>query len=311
MNSMHIGWRDYIKGRFKKASLFHSIGIEFNTGYLHLSVFKKVNATIVCVKQHAIPIEFWQEDLKTYVLENKLSNTLCNVTLAISKYQLLQVDTPPVEESEINSALKWAIKEQLADDSEMVVDYFDPPAATNSKKLNVVAIAKQEIIDIRNGVLGADLTLNTIEVQELTICNLFTNSEDAIISLQQDPNGQISLSIVKQKMLFFSRRLKGYENLANFSPDELKMGIADNLSLEIQRSMDYFESQLRQAPVKKVYISVNTKYQDVLVNMIKDVIFVPVEVFTPDIPASDDIVIEASSFASLAAAMGNMSSQTT
>ena len=51
--------------------------------------------------------------------------------------------------------------------------------------------------------------------------------------------------------MFFSRRLRGYENLANFSPEELKIGIVDNVSLEIQGSIDYFESQFRQAPIKK------------------------------------------------------------
>ncbi len=59
------------------------------------------------------------------------------------------------------------------------------------------------------------------------------------------------MNIVKRKQLFFSRRLRGYENLANFSPEELKIGIVDNVSLEIQGSIDYFESQFRQAPIKK------------------------------------------------------------
>jgi MSHA biogenesis protein MshI len=49
------------------------------------------------------------------------------------------------------------------------------------------------------------------------------------------------LNIVKRKQLFFFRRLRGYENLANFSPEELKIGIVDNVSLEIQSSIDYFE----------------------------------------------------------------------
>ncbi|MFB1036942.1 MAG: hypothetical protein QMC38_16535 [Sinobacterium sp.] len=97
------------------------------------------------------------------------------------------------------------------------------------------------------------------------------------------------MNIVKRKQLFFSRRLRGYENLANFSPEELKMGIVDNLSLEIQRSMDYFESQLRQAPVKKVYISLNTLHQDPLADLIKQVIFISVEKFIPNVTTTDEM----------------------
>ena len=100
---------------------------------------------------------------------------------------------------------------------------------------------------------------------------------------------------------------RGYENLASFSQEELKMGVVDNLSLEIQRSMDYFESQLRQGPVKKVYISLNTLHQDALVDMIKQVIFVSVETFIPDVTSDGDMPIKASSLASLGAAIDNAS----
>jgi MSHA biogenesis protein MshI len=107
--------------------------------------------------------------------------------------------------------------------------------------------------------------------------------------------------------LFFSRRLRGYENLANFSQEELELGVVDNLSLEIQRSMDYFESQLRQAPVKKVYISLNTIHEDALADMLKQVIFISVEKFTPNITKNNDISVTPTSFASLGAAIDNTS----
>lgn len=34
-------------------------------------------------------------------------------------------------------------------------------------------------------------------------------------------------------------------------------GMADDLSLELQRSMDYFESQLHQAPVSSIELLIN------------------------------------------------------
>ena len=85
----------------------------------------------------------------------------------------------------------------------------------------------------------------------------------------------------------------------------MKIAVVDNLSLEIQRSMDYFESQLRQAPVKKIYVSLNTIHQAALAEMIKQVIFISVEDFTPNVLKSTDISITPSSFASLGAAIDN------
>ena len=305
---MQIGWRKFIKGLFKKPSLFHSVGIEIGVNDFHISTLKKVKGELNWIKQHSAPIDNWQITLKNYVAHNNLTNTQCNIALSISKYQLLQLDRPAVEDAELNQALQWAVKEQLSNDDELVIDYFDTPAAAHSvKKLNVVAVSKQDVIDIRNGVLKAGLALNNIGIAELAICNLLAPSEDAIITLRQEEGGQLILNIVKHQQLFFSRRLRGYENLAIFSPEELKMGIVDNLSLEIQRSMDYFESQLRQAPVKKVYISLNTLHQDPLADLIKQVIFVSVEKFIPEVTTINEMPITPSSYASLGAAMNNAS----
>jgi MSHA biogenesis protein MshI len=302
---MQIGWHEFIKGRFKKASKFHSVGIEIGVNDFHISTLKKVKGKLNWVKQHSAPIENWQTTLKTYVEANKLTNTQCNIALSISKYQFLQLDRPAVEDAELIQALQWKVKDQLFSDDELVIDYFDPPAAAASsiKKLNVVAVSKRDVIDIRDGVLKAGLALNIIGVEELAICNLLTPSDDAVITLKQEEGGQLSLNIVKRNQLFFSRRLRGYEHLANLSQEELKMSVVDNLSLEIQRSMDYFESQLRQAPVKKVYISLDTVHQDPLADMIKKVIFVSVEKFIPDVITEDSMPIIPTSFASLGAAI--------
>tara|TARA_R110002167_G_scaffold116707_4_gene292101 strand:+ start:260 stop:1189 length:930 start_codon:yes stop_codon:yes gene_type:complete len=306
---MKIGWRKFIKGQFSKASKFHSVGIEIGVDDFHVSSLQKIKGKLNWVKQDSFPIENWQKALKTYVENNNLANTQCNVAFSISKYQLLQLDRPAVEDAELIQALQWAVKEQLFGDDELVIDYFDPPTAASStlKNLNVVAVSKRDIIEVRDGVLKAGLALNIIGVEELATCNLVIPSDDAIITLKQEEGGQLILNIVKRNELYFSRRLHGYENLASFSPEELKMGVVDNLSLEIQRSMDYFESQLRQAPVKKIYISLDTAHQDALAEFIKEVIFVQVEKFIPNVTKKPDMPITPSSLASLGAAIDNAS----
>ncbi len=301
---MQIGWREFIKGHFKRASKFHSIGIEIGVNDFHISVIQKVKGQFHWVKQHSLPIDNWQAELKDFVAANNLVNTKCNVALSISKYQLLQLDRPEVADDEINQALQWSVKEQLFSEFELAIDYFDPPvSSSNVKKVNVVAIAEQEICAIRDGVLKAGLNLNMIGVEELVTCNLVESSDDAVIILKHEDGGQLSLNIVKRNLLYFSRRLRGYENIASFSVEELKMAVVDNLSLEIQRSMDYFESQLRQAPVKKVYLSLDTIHQEALEQMIKEVIFVSVEKLPITLQNDNQLPLLPTSFASLGAAI--------
>jgi MSHA biogenesis protein MshI len=301
---MQIGWRDYIKRRFRRASKYHSVGIEYGVDDLNIATLQVVDGQLTWVKQQKFDWDDWQDSLKAYVVEQGLDNTKCQVTLAISKYQLLQLDKPAVPDAEINQALQWTVKEQLFSDGDLAVDYFDlPAAAANAKKLNVVALGKNEIEALIEGILDAGLNLVGISVEELTTCNLLPPSEDAAIILHQNPGEQICLSIVKKGLLYFSRRLRSYENLANFSVQELEMGIADNLALEIQRSMDYFESQLRQAPIKQVYIALDTPHQTVLADLIKAVIFVNIVKLEPNIAILSGLAHNASAYASLGAAL--------
>ncbi|MFT5815747.1 MAG: MSHA biogenesis protein MshI, partial [Psychroserpens sp.] len=93
------------------------------------------------------------------------------------------------------------------------------------------------------------------------------------------PNEEINLLIVKNGQLFFSRRLRGFAHIANKSEDELTMGIIDSLSLEIQRSTDYFERQLKQAPIKIIEILLPVEQEAFLASKLAENTNVEVKLF--------------------------------
>ena len=203
---------------------------------------------------------------------------------------------------EVAQAIQWQVKEQLASTDEHVFDYYDHPAAIGGKeKVNVVAISRPQVTSIIKGISQADLKLSTITIEELATSELLAASDDAVLSLFQEKGGQINLNILKQGKLFFSRRLKGYENLASFSLEEFQMGMGDTLSVEIQRSMDYFESQLRQAPVRHIVVHLNTPIQAQLAELIKELTFMPVSIM--DLPLTPNEPSPTVSLASLGAAL--------
>ena len=173
---MQIGWGTFIKGLFKKFPKFHSVGIEIGANNVNISTLIKDKGEFNWIKQHSAPIDNWQTTVKNYVESNHLTNTQCHIALSITKYQLLQLDRPAVEDPELNQASQWAVKDQLVSGEELVIDYFDPPAAHSIKKLNVVAVNKQDIIEIRDGLIKVGLALNTIGITKLAICNLLASS---------------------------------------------------------------------------------------------------------------------------------------
>ncbi|MAD18205.1 MAG: MSHA biogenesis protein MshI [Alteromonadaceae bacterium] len=302
---MRISWREFIKQYFSKPSKFHSIGIEMGDAELHLNVIQRKSGVYQWVDQHTLPMQDWAKHLQEYVANNNLARTPCYIALGLNKYQHFQIDRPEVEEQEIASALKWQIKEQLTSTDEHVFDYYDHPAVIGGKeKVNVVAISRTHINGIIKGITRAELKLNTITIEELATSELLPTDDDAVLTLFQENGGQINLNIIKQGKLFFSRRLKGYENLASFSLEEFQMGMGDTLSVEIQRSMDYFESQLRQAPVRKIVVHLNSTIQQELANIIQELTFMPVTVMA--LPLASPQPDKTVSLASLGAALSDV-----
>ncbi len=300
---MHAGWRQYIKQRLKKPSKYYSIGLEFGIDSIQVSVLLKDKQTVRWVKQQLLPAHEWQKHLKNYVSDESLANTPCHVILAASKYQVQQVDKPQVDDAELAQALVWNVKDLVPHQDDIVVDYFDLPAqSAGANKVNVVALTQAEMQQITQGIHDASLELKSVGILELVVADLVENSDDAVLTLVQEPGQDICLNIIKRGDIYFSRRLRGYENLSTFSEQELQMGVGDNLSVEIQRSMDYFESQLRQAPVKKILLSIESPHIDKLAEIMQQLTFMQVEALVPEIESTDDLFYRTSLVGSIGAA---------
>lgn len=178
------------------------------------------------------------------------------LVLSDAQSQVVQVDKPSVPESEINSALKWQIKDLVnISPNNMLIDYYDAPTiAGGNEKINVVCAPLDELKNLVLVTEVGNVKVTNITTQEFAFANLLPEQHDANLLVCQQPDEEIVLIIVKQKQIFFHRRLRGFSQISGKSADELSSNIIDDLSLEIQRSTDYFERQLKQAPIKAIKI---------------------------------------------------------
>ena len=197
---------------------------------------------------------------------------LCHLVLASSQTQIVQVDKPNIPESELNAALKWQIKDLVNFSPEdMVLDYFDGPEVNGgAQKLNVVCASKKELLTLISPLNSEGLTLKSITTEEFAFASLLPVQNDACLMVCQQPNEEIVLLIVKQGKIFFSRRLRGFAQIASKTEEELSFGIIDNLNLEIQRSTDYFERQLKQAPIKNIRILIPARTETHILDKLAD-----------------------------------------
>ncbi|QOL26739.1 hypothetical protein LP316_05420 [Thalassotalea sp. LPB0316] len=218
---------------------------------------------------------------------NVLSSSLglsgeCRLILAPSQYHMVQIERPNVSEDEINQALKWQVKELVnIPPDDMIVDYFDGPELIGSApKLNVVVAAKSELSSYVNELHQEDITISAISTEEFAFAQLLPPQDDAHLLLVQQPDEELVILIVKQGQMFFHRRLRGFSEIAQKSQDELAFGIIDSISLEIQRSTDYFERQLKQAPIKTIKVLIPNENESFIARKLSENTNVAVELFT-------------------------------
>jgi len=264
---------------FSKAQDNSKLGICFrqqSITYCHIASNEPTNCQqLIAIDKNYLPA------LKSLDEELSLSGC-CHLVLSSTQSQIVQIEKPNVPENEISEALKWQVKDLVTiDPNDMVVDYFDGPAiAGGGEKINVVCAQKSELSSLVEQLIKSDFQVENISIEEFAFANLVPVNNDAILLICQQPNEEINLLIIKQGKLYFHRRLRGMAQIANKSEDELSMGVVDSLSLEIQRSTDYFERQLKQAPIRRIDVLVPMNNEAFLARKLAENTHVAVDLFT-------------------------------
>lgn len=180
--------------------------------------------------------------------------------LANNFYQLVVADKPHVEEAEVTRALLWTVKDMVSEPvTNIQLDYFE--AKSLAGKLNVVVASKSLLTELAQACDENHLDISGVSIEELALSNLFIDDNMARLIVTHLPDQELLLIVVKQGELLMQRRVRGFTQLHLAQAMELSASLADSLSLEIQRSMDYFESQLRQPPVAAIEVVMDGESQ--------------------------------------------------
>lgn len=185
------------------------------------------------------------------------SGATATLVLPLDQYQVFQMERPEgIDESELGDALKWKLKDFLDfSPSDAVSDVFPfPTDATRGRgeMVNVVAARKALASELISLVQTSGLSLEQIDIAELALRNLVCRLDEsgrsaALVHLREN-YGQ--LVICKNNTLYLSRRLDvNSEDLRDAARQE---SAVQSLALEIQRSLDYYESQLGQVPPARI-----------------------------------------------------------
>ncbi len=191
-------------------------------------------------------MENQQQALQSWVAQHSLQKTPCICLMGDGDCDINQIEKPSVDDSELLQALIWKIKDLVSYDvEEAVVEIYPMPVSSKNNKQQVSVVSARESIvaSYVEAVKSTGLALEAIDIHGLVRKNLnsvrlSTEKTQAILSIDESSS---DLSIFRDTDLYVSRGFKiGLTQLQQASSED--QSIYDSLLLEIQRSMDYFES---------------------------------------------------------------------
>ncbi len=191
--------------------------------------------------------------------QHDLGRARCTMVLDSADYTLLLTEAPDVPAEELRAALRWRIKDLIDFHiNDATLDVFELPgerASGRTRPMYVVAArshAIQRRVDLMN---AAGVNLDIIDIPELAQRNLaalLPQDAKGVVMLSFTPHGGL-LTITRQGELYLSRSLD--VGLDAFAQAGDRAAYFERVMLEVQRSLDYYESHFRQAPVAAIVLA--------------------------------------------------------
>ncbi|MDY6943284.1 MAG: pilus assembly protein PilM [Pseudomonadota bacterium] len=200
--------------------------------------------------------------LRELLKASGLERSSCSVILGSDEYQLLMVEAPEVGNNELRAAMRWRVRELIdfhIDDA--VLDIFQVPrgaTANPHQMLFVVACRSAVIAEYVAAAEKSGCRLKVIDVTELALRNIASLLEEdvsGVAMLHLEPDFGV-ITVTQQGTLYLSRQISlGYRQLVGLEGQADLEFQLDNFVLEVQRSLDYYERQFGQPPVRALYLT--------------------------------------------------------
>lgn len=243
------------------------------------------------------------------LLRNSVPSGRSPVTLVMASdhYELLLVEAPRVEPSELRAAVRWKVKNLIdfhVDDA--VIDVFEIPGQQNRPQgqsmMYAIAARAREVRDRIDLFEDADLNLQVIDVADMALRNLAAQLDDDVrgVAMLYLDNERGLITLTRQGNLFLSRRLETGTDLLT----EPGSSAFEQIVLEVQRSLDYYDSHFSQPPVSSVHVLPGFAGHEELIGRLSDGLDLEVAGYDPQSVFRWDVPIPSTDPAAVLLAIG-------
>lgn len=240
-----------------------------------------------------------------------LKRTRTCAVLDGAEYQVVQVESPEVLPSELRAAIRWRLRDAIGFNvDEAAIDIFDipePARRTPQKMLFAVAARDTAVQRIVGSLKPAARGFDAIDVPELCLRNIaaLLPQDQKGVALLAINEEFVQLVITRQNVLYVTRRIDLRSGLSLAGGDN---GIdASALALELQRSLDYYESHFDQTPIGDLIIAPVHEQAEALAASLRDETSLRVSLFDVRehfvVARSGDVLADWASLMALGAAL--------
>lgn len=216
----------------------------------------------------------WGEDragtLRELVDGLRAGQTRSTTLMGAGDYQLMLADALQVQADEMRDAIRWRIKDLLDFNvDEAIIDLFEIPDQSRNQppQVYVVAAPVARVRERIETVEQAGLRLETVDIEELALRNLtamleedaqgvallWLTGEYGLILLTLGGNLYLSRRIEVSATALFTASQQGDPENGEVAPGLAEL--IDQITLEIQRSLDYYDSHFSLPPVSCVMVA--------------------------------------------------------
>lgn len=217
---------------------------------------------LTCVDVRDYPLErpeLLPALLAHVISEMSLQHFKCVFVIPPDKVESVQIEMSEMPTIDVHASLPWKLKDLVSiPPQDMICDYIEMDVQPFGQpvKAQVMATSKAYIEMLLAPFHKAKVPVHAITTEQFVIAKLQTVEDAAQLVFVQHTDSTGILLILKNQQICFARKIRGTDAVVNMLPEEVKEYGADMIAIEIQRSVDYYESQLKQPPIKDVIISI-------------------------------------------------------
>lgn len=208
-----------------------------------------------------------------------------SIVIPAGRVQSTQIESSELPEGDIQATLPWKVKELInIAPQDMICDYIDMPLQPTGQgpKTQVLATSKKYLEAISAPFHDSGAEISAITTEQFAYAKLQTTKDAAQLVFIQNKKADAVLLIVKNQEICFARKVRNSAVIMDMTPEQLEMGGSDSIAIEIQRSIDYFESQLKQPPIKNALLSMRGENAERLITALNQVLPVRTKLISID-----------------------------